>query len=149
MILLNFPDDGLRLSDEALPETGDGTSKDADVFLCLERRGAEQGSVTVGEAQDLSARELAAAITHPAMTAREGKASASDQQGGTITYQQSWRCSPRPTIRCVRGPSLGAVVDRHHHHLPACPTRNEKPDFRSHATLWAHAFARLRTPSHA
>ena len=49
VILLKLPDDGLRLSDEALPETGDGTSKDADAFLCLERRGAEQGPVTVGD----------------------------------------------------------------------------------------------------
>ncbi|MDJ1133652.1 2-oxo acid dehydrogenase subunit E2 [Streptomyces iconiensis] len=42
----------------------------------------------IKKAQDLSARELAAAITQLAMTAREGKTSVSDQQGGTITYQR-------------------------------------------------------------
>ncbi|MEV0265412.1 2-oxo acid dehydrogenase subunit E2 [Streptomyces sp. NPDC050617] len=44
----------------------------------------------IKKAQDLSARELAAAITQLAMTARarEGKTSLSDQRGGTITYQQ-------------------------------------------------------------
>nr|WP_167514997.1 2-oxo acid dehydrogenase subunit E2 [Streptomyces chrestomyceticus] len=42
----------------------------------------------IKKAQDLSARELAPAITQRAMTAREGKTSVSDQRGGTITYQQ-------------------------------------------------------------